>query len=372
MISLRMLTVVALPLLAAPRAVGQYSFTDLSIYDDALGYIDPVGLSPDGNTILGSYVYRSFDFATPIFIQNGVRTELDAGGYSVGSARAMASNGTIVGGLGNSLEGSTISAPMWQNGQLSLLELVPGGAAASANAISSDGRVAVGSASLPTFKTQPARWVDGKVEPLGDIPGSNSNGTALAVSADGSVIVGRAAANTRAFRWMNGVMEPLPLIDEEDIEYSSAYDISGDGRRIVGEQRHMNFLSDALLWEDGVPRSLPKLPGANKSFAEAISDDGTLVFGESGVGFTTGIHIFMWDESNGTRNLMEVLTDAGVDLQGWRQLYFVEDISADGRTILGYGFNAEGEYTPFLATIPEPGTLALTGVGLALLARRRR
>ena len=289
---------------------------------------------------------------------------------AVGSAHSMASNGTIVGGLGNSLEGGPSAAAMWQNGQLTLLELAEVSGTANANAISSDGRVVAGTGSIPSVGTQPARWVDGEVEPLGDIPGSNSTGTALAVSADGSVIVGSAAGNTRAFRWMNGEMEALPLIDPDEIQTSLALDVSADGRRIVGVQNDVTFLSDALLWEDGVPRNLGYLPGGNKGWANSISADGSMVFGNSGVGFT--FRAFIWDEANGMRDLMDLLLDAGVDMQGWSRLAFVRDVSADGRTILGHGINAEGDFSYFLATIPEPSTLALTGVGLALLARRRR
>ncbi len=369
---IRVVTVGALLLLlAAPRAAGQYSFTDLSIYDDALGYIDPVGLSPDGNTILGSYVYRGFDFASPIFIQNGMRTELPAGSFRYGIARSMAPNGTIVGGFGQSVESFTNDAPVWINGTYTLLEYVFDDGSADANAISSDGRVIVGTAAAPSYKRQPARWVDGEVEPLGDLSGSDSTGTALAVSADGSVIVGSAAGNTRAFRWMNGDMEALPLIDEEDIETSSAFDVSGDGRRIVGQQTHFNFLTDGLLWEDGVVHNIGYLPGGNKTFPYAISADGEVIGGASGPGFGA-FEAFVWDDTNGMQNLRQVLSDGGADLLGWTQLTRITDISADGRTLLGSGFNAEGDFAYFLATIPEPSTLALTGVGLALLARRRR
>lgn len=350
------------------QASAQYSFTDLRSL--GFGGYDLVGLSPDGTTILGSTAPSPF--GVPVYIQSGQRHLLPIGDLGNGIARSMALDGTIVGELAYEDNEGTANGAVWRNGKLSLLEHAAPGGIARAKAISSDGRVVVGSASLSNFLTQAARWVDETIEPLGDLPGGFDIGQALAVNADGSVIVGTADGNDRAFRWMNGAIEALPLIDPEDIEYSVANDISADGRRIVGEQRHMNFLSDALLWEDGVPRSLPKLPGANKAFADAISDDGTLVFGESGFGFDSGIHAFMWDEVNGTQDLMQVLLSAGVDLKGWRQLYFVEDISADGHTILGYGYDAQGNYSPFLATIPEPGTLALACAGLATLMLRKR
>lgn len=349
----------------SPLAPAQFSFTDLG----ALGFgnTDLVGLSADGSTIVGSHLYS--DYGTPIFIQHGVETELDSGLFLYGSARGIALNGTIVGGVSNSYE-AVQEAAVWQAGSLNYLDHDSGGMSASAFAISADGQVIVGTASDSTFIRHAARWVNGQVESLGDLPGAAVGGRALAVSADGSVIVGAAAGNNRAFRWMSGTMEALPLIEPDGVQFSSAFDVSADGRRIVGQQTHFSFLTDGLLWEDGVPRNLGYLPGANKTFPYAISADGSLIFGDSGVGFT--LRAFMWDELNGMQDLMQVLSDAGVDLQGWQRLHFVRDVSADGHTLLGYGYNAQGEYSPFIATIPEPGTLALAGVGFGLLARGRR
>ncbi len=351
---------------AAP-SLAQYSFTDLR----ALGFggTDLKGLSPDGQTILGSNAPSPF--GAPYYIQNGQGHILPLGGYGNGAARSMALDGTIVGGVLEGMNEGSDEAGLWRDGQLTVLGHDPGGQAADANAISSDGHVVVGLASGTTYRTQAARWVDGVLQPLGDIPGSNSLSKALAVNADGSVIVGEGAGNNRAFRWMNGTMEALPLINPQDILTSVPFDVSADGRRIVGAQNHFNFLTDALLWEDGVPRNLGYLPGANRSIAEAISDDGSLIFGESGVGFSTGINAFLWDETNGMQSLMQILLKAGVDLQGWTQLRFIEDVSADGRTILGYGYDAQGLNTPFIATIPEPGTLSLAAVSFVMLGTRR-
>ncbi len=352
--------------LGPASAFAQYSFTDLR----ALGFggTDLKGLSPDGATIVGST--SSSEVGGPFYIQNGQGHNLPLGSFSVGIARGIASDGTIVGvaGIG---ENDLDNAAVWRSGQLSLLAREPGGDFTDAYAISADGHVIVGRSNGATHTGQPARWVDGVVQPLGDIPGSNSIGKALAVNADGSVIVGEGAGNNRAFRWINGTMEALPLIGESDIQDSTAFDVSANGRRIVGQQTHFNFHTDGLLWEDGVVRNLGYLPGGNRTFAETISDDGSLIFGESGVGFTTGIHAFLWDDANGIQDLMPLLLNAGVDLHGWQQLYLVRDVSADGHTILGYGYDAQGLYSPFLATIPEPGTLSLAAVSFVMLGTRR-
>lgn len=351
---------------AFSSAMAQYSFTDLRAA--GFGETDLVGLSADGQTILGSTFPG--DLPVPYYIQNGVGTQLPLGTYGNGDARRAALDGTIVGQVRAGSNETFGEAAVWQNGVMSLLEPVVSGFPTDARAISPDGRVIVGSAGVANFTVQPARWVDGHVEPLGDIPGSNSFGVALATSADGSVIVGEAGGNDTAFRWINGAMEALPLINGSDIQASIAFDISADGRRIVGEQNHFNFLSDALLWEDGVPRNLGYLPGANRSFPYAISGDGNLVFGESGSSLFN-FRAFVWDDANGIQDLMLILSNAGVDLHGWTRLSHIEDVSGDGHTILGYGYNAQGVYSSFLATIPEPGTLSLAAVSFVLFSRRR-
>ncbi len=358
----RLAGAIALSSMILSPAVGQYSFTELPQF----GAYDLAGLSPDGGTILGSSAPSPF--GGPVYIQNGQPHLLPLGGFGNGTALSMALDGTIVGGLATGESETITQAAVWRNGVLSLLEHEPSGEVADARAISANGHVVVGRSSAPTHAGQAARWVDGHVEPLGDLPGGFTTGEALAVNAYGSVIVGTADGRSRAFRWMNGTMEALPLINGGDIEYSEAVDISADGRRIVGQQTHFNFLTDGLLWEDGVPRNLGYLPGANRTFAEAISDDGSLIFGESGVGFTT--RAFIWDDSYGIRDLAQVLSDAGVDLLGWRRLSFIRDVSADGRTIFGYGENGQGIPTYFIATIPEPSTLSLAAVSFVMLSRR--
>ena len=47
-------------------------------------------------------------------------------------------------------------------------------------------------------------------------------------------------------------------------------------------------------------------------------------------------------------------------------------ISADGRTLVGWGWNPAIEQEAWIAVIPEPATLALVALGGLVLLHRRR
>jgi uncharacterized membrane protein len=80
---------------------------------------------------------------------------------------------------------------------------------------------------------------------------------------------------------------------------------------------------------------------------------------------------FLWTVSRGLEDLNRVyaslLTDGSV-------LEYARAISADGRYIVGYGWNATALRTEafLLDTVPEPSSFVALGVGLFAIALRRR
>jgi hypothetical protein len=86
----------------------------------------------------------------------------------------------------------------------------------------------------------------------------------------------------------------------------------------------------------------------------------------------SGYEAFIWDTANGMQNLRDVLVnDYSLDLTGWT-LSTANGISNDGLTIAGCGINPDGYDEAWIATIPEPGTLFLFGLGALALRRKRR
>jgi probable HAF family extracellular repeat protein len=153
---------------------------------------------------------------------------------------------------------------------------------------------------------------------LGDLPGGDVFSFAAAISDDGNVIVGRGrvAAGDEAFMWTSGGgMVGLGDLPGGDLD-SVANAASADGSVIVGQ--------------------------------------GTSAIGDEAVLFRNG----------GAYNLRDHLVSLGLDMTGWT-LTTATGVSDDGRTIVGTGTNPLGQTEAWIATVPEPGSVALLAIGLA-------
>lgn len=127
------------------------------------------------------------------------------------------------------------------------------------------------------------------------------------------------------------------------------------------------FLSIPTVWAGAPPSfiGLGDLPGGTfDSEALAISADGLVVVGAGNSAL--GSEAMIWDAANGMRSLQDVLVnDFGLNLNGWL-LREATGISADGQTIVGFGVNPSGFTEGWIATIPEPTTVTLLGLGMLL------
>jgi uncharacterized membrane protein len=189
---------------------------------------------------------------------------------------------------------------------------------------------------------------------------------AYAVSADGQTVVGESYTGAGNDNWYEATIWPAGVTLGQGLgrlgnSDSSALAISADGTTIVGESG-----DKAVRFSPGGVTSLGTLPGEYQSSALAVSADGSIVVGES------GSNAFIWDESNGMRNLQAVLeTDYGLDLCGW-SLILVDGISDDGKVMVGFGTNPSGSGEAWMVNlanatmIPEPGSLVMLA-GLAVM-----
>jgi len=151
---------------------------------------------------------------------------------------------------------------------------------------------------------------------------------------------------------------------------SGANGVSADGGTVVGWGSSGSG-TEAFIWDatNGMQGLGDLAGGSFESLALGISADGGTVVGWGNSG--SGYEAFIWDATNGMQSLQVLLGTLGVDLTGW-QLSEARGISADGRTIVGYGRNPSGSREAFVAVIPEPSTALLLGAGLMMLSGQRR
>jgi probable HAF family extracellular repeat protein len=309
--------------------------------------------------------------------EDGVITGLgDLPGGSFGSnASDVSADGGVIAGTGNSTSG--IEAYRWAAGVMTPIGDIPGGAFHSgATAISADGSVIVGTGRSTTFYQRGFRWEDGVLTDLGAPSGPES--PLFGLTADGSAAVGQGNAfgNWGAWKWSTQAgWSFLPWSTPQSAHIvASAESISDDARVVVGGSGVDGSSMRAVRWVDFVPQILPSVATqTGTSYATHVSADGGTVVGSAET--AQGTEAMLWTDGGQSRLLYDVLTvDHGLNLTGWT-LTAARHISADGRKIVGYGTNPEGNTEGWLAVLPAPATMAaaaapsLTAQDAAFLAQ---
>ncbi|MBY0313478.1 MAG: hypothetical protein K2W85_15545 [Phycisphaerales bacterium] len=284
------------------------------------------GVSGDGSIIAGSSREvipatptaqnrdRAFRFTSGSITSLGVAGQ-PAGTFGISFGYAVSADGNWIVGLTGTSAGGTGKAFRWsQAGGFQVLPALPGTSASSARAVSGDGSVVVGDSADIAFRwTQAAGTVA-----IPAIPGAaDSFGLSLGVNFDGSVVVGAISSpsfvdnslgfpigQAEAFRFSGGTTRRLGGLPSTGSQTSSANAISDNGLVIVGESRTSgDFITgtlEAFVW---TPRwgmitlasrvvdsgGSPLIPaGTRLTSANGISGDGTRVVGEA----TDGVNTF--------------------------------------------------------------------------------
>lgn len=297
-----------------------------------LPFFNAWDISADGLTVVGASAAPVRWTAT-----GGVEPLPVPLGSVGGAARAVSADGSVAVGLTYREQ-----SLRWGSGGLQVLSPT----LSAAYGVSADASVVVG-----TSRGRPMRWDSGGGEvPLPETTG----GGALGVTPDGSRIVGWAwvSPGFEAVEWTGGGMTVLANLGGG----SAARAIASDGRTIVGRvapfgsgARHL-----AALWREGDLTTLGTIPGTFQSDAWDVSGDGRIVVGFAGASLFQGKRAVIWDESSGMRDLKQELEDVhGLDLGEW-SLEVATGISRDGTIIVGNGSPRVGRLGSWIVVLPRP------------------
>jgi uncharacterized membrane protein len=204
--------------------------------------------------------------------------------------------------------------------------------------ISGDGNFVGGYCNLATGSSQPVRW-SGTSAPVnvglagypgGQISSLNTNGTAMT----GVLVAALANGHNGAGLWRTG-MNPVPINNVTGADSSFGNAISADGSTIVGNVQVVNATGypgpRAFRWAQGGMMTLVPLPGGGSySYASSVSTDGNKVCGSSdatGPSGTVKGYVF-----NVMTNTLTTLIEPSATYAAHSPV-----ISDDGTTVAGSG-----------------------------------
>lgn len=300
------------------------------------------------------------------------------------AATGVSADGTVIVGASGDVVTSGVQAFRWtaDNGMVALGDLGGGASALSASrrlGVSADGSVVVGRR-VPSGSFRAFRWTaDLGMTDVGDLPGGAVGSSAWGVSADGTVVVGASssASGTEAFLWTaDDGMVGLGDLGGGSF-FSEAWAVSANGAVVVGYSNSAAG-TEAFRWsaDDGMVGLGALSAGNLNSLARGVSADGAVIVGYSNSASSAlGIEAFRWTADEGMVSLKDILVNGGVsNVTDWT-LTSATGVSADGRTIVGFGVNPNGITEAWVATVPEPSTLALASIGALVgaccIARRQ-
>lgn len=369
-------------LMTGPIAVHAASFTGLGT-GPGFAISGANAVSANGSVVTGIYAtdYPAFSEAIRWTSATGRQGlgYLDEGGRTRGMA--VSADGNVIVGLSGGPSGfERQQAFRWTEDEgMQGIGGLPGSVLSYAWGVSDDGTVIVGDSYIPddgsTRVRHAFRWAEGVgMQGLGTLPGMIGS-IAMDTTADGLVVVGAGTDGPdeevmEAYRWTaSDGMQALGYLPG-GVSHSWASAITSDGSIIVGESASANAHEEAFVWDatNGM-RGLGFVPGwGPSSTALGVSSDGTVIVGQAGPD-TSVPTAFIWTPEHGMREVRVVLQSLGVDTDGW-QLIRAWDVSDDGSTIVGIGFNPMGRQEGWVAVIPEPSTTLLLGMGFVGLALR--
>jgi len=355
------------PAAATFRRLGNISGGGFRTFPQAVSNDGQVVVGYGERIVAGRYQARAFRW-TP---SEGVQLIAPLPGYDWSFAYDVSADGRVIVGESRSEEGG--QAFRWTSAEGAVpLGFLPGATEqfrSAAHGISADGSVIVGTSVEEFGGDQAFRWTAAEgMQPIPFLYGGQLHGIAYDVSDDGRIVVGTSTMiypedgfmfhHRHAFRWTaeTGTVDMHPAQFEEK-GASAALAITGDGRKIIGE---MEIYSGTVWTTDlKAPALLFPPPVRRQDITWAnvwdISADGKRIVGSSHVEITNRIRpverAMIWESDQRPQDLQKLLERYRVRLRGWT-LIEARSITRDGRTLVGFGKNPQGQEEGWIATLP--------------------
>ena len=351
------------------------------------------GLAPDG-TVAGSalcditYNGTVYDpgVDTPITWTKAGGTVIKNDGWRNGKASGVGNNGYVAGTVSDIGKYSTSVAGGW-----STLQNSSNNVAAGWNSVSGTGSYIVGAST----KTNDAhRWSTPPGAPTyvagaaGNTGAHGFRGVSDAGACVGTDKHANGGGQDGATYWSGaGAAVGVPPFAGEITDKGQGGGISDNGTYVTGYMLSPNagYVYRGFIWSPGDANATPRNPVGSDtlSYAYEAANDGSCVgwsYGAEGPNPDGSYDAVKWDAAGSPQFIQTMLANAGVDVSGWKSLYKSQNVTPDGLTMAGYGFewidpndhDAGSVLRGWVATIPEPATLSFLALGgLALLRRRR-
>jgi len=321
-------------------------------------YAIAVDITPDGRTAVFEDLSTGRALAVVVDTVTGeIAAPIDAGDPSGALVTGIASTGRMSALHGDTaIEAGVLDGTTW-NDLASPYKTGCDPNYGGAWDVSADGSVVVGfmwnGCSPVAF-----RWTDGAaaVTPLQVLGASSAaapTNRATVVSDDGQVAAGFAenlmVDRSPAIWTADGHGK---LIDPTDqTGPGEVLSISADGSRVAGI-----WTDDGFTWTEAggrvpIPRLDSSLP-TDPVYPNAMSADGSLVFGGIGDAFFSLPFAFVWSDARGTRDLTMLARENGLPIASDTILNSVLGASADGSVLVGTALFGNGAAKTYMLRLP--------------------
>ncbi|MBK7643042.1 MAG: hypothetical protein IPJ19_08315 [Planctomycetes bacterium] len=348
-------------------------FSPLPLGAPGTGYLEPTGVSADGQVVVGgSYLVSSGNRAQRW--RNGLG--FDYPGPSVGNIASwcsgLSADGTVIsGGNGHAVFGD-LEGWMRYGSSAGHVGSPPGHNTSDCTNVAAGGVVSVGYGGLQSNPNlfEAARYTEqGGWTNLGFLPGGNDS-KATCCSADGSLVSGwstNAQGVAAGFVW-NAASGMSSIGNLPGGNQCEPHTMSFDGSVIVGID-WVGTPAHGFRWTaSGGMNDLGLLPGGSGCWISGLSDDGAVATGYDDDGFTD--EAVIWDSAHGLRKLRELLLAQGLgsEFSGW-DFFSADCIRGTGPWYIAGIGGFGGYYEAFLVRLdslePAAGSSMCAGDGSA-------